>query len=149
MDSLQAGRLDAPAYPFTIRLVFRYEDGRVQVVSQRRVEMIAPASAAPRPEPGKHIGFWVEVRDSRDNVVFHRVLHNPIPFMVERYSADGSIRATEQDVARAEFEVLVPDIPGAATIVLYSSPLELQRTQEPAREIGRFPLDQRRPPPEQ
>jgi hypothetical protein len=112
------------------------------LADSQRVQMIAPPSVTARPEQGTSSGFWFEVQDENGRVLFHRLLHDPLRMAVEVYYPDGKIQRVTGPPTEGEFEVLVPDIPGAATIVLFGSvPSSLaQREVAPASELGRFPL---------
>jgi hypothetical protein len=143
-DRIPMLQMDTRKYRTTLRLTFRYDGERIVLANQERGEGIAPPAPVLPPVEGENSGFWVEVRDARDRVLFYRVLHNPIPYVVEAYAPEGEIHAVAGLPGPVQFEVLVPDISEAASIVLYSSPLELEHSLEPAREIARFPLKEER-----
>jgi hypothetical protein len=102
----------------TRRLRFRSSGGEVKLVSQEHLEMICPPSVGEQPEPGRHGGFWVELRGTDDEVKFFRVLNDPIGVSVEIHSPDGEIRREFGPPQDTTFEVLVPDDPTAQTLVL-------------------------------
>jgi hypothetical protein len=104
----------------------------VSLESVERVEMVTPGSPAPLPEGGRDSGTWLEVRNDEDQVVFHRVLHNPFRTLAEHHSPEGGIEVVERPVGRGRFVVLVPASPDAARAVLWTSPPELDRAGEPA-----------------
>lgn len=141
MNELQARPLDTSKYCWTLRLTFHYEGEHLALAKQQRVRMVAPGSPTALPVADQNSGFWVEVRDGRDHVLFHRVLQNPMSDFVEVHSPEGKIQVVPVTRAQGEFEVLVPDIPEAAGVVVFGSPRDLKRTLAPAQEIGRFPLE--------
>jgi hypothetical protein len=111
--------------------------------------MICPPSIGQRPEAGKHGGFWVELRDASDRVLFHRVLHSPLGDSVEVHSPDGKIKREFGPSSESTFEVLLPDQDAARTVVLMGEYLDAARARreraegpgEPAkgaRELARF-----------
>jgi hypothetical protein len=131
--------IDTRAYPRTLRLTFTYNGEQVNLAEIERVQMIAPAAVTPLPST-RHCGFWLEVRDAGARVLFHRVLHEPFQRTIEVHSPDNPIRIDRPGPQRGAFEVLIPDVPGAATLVLLGSPLQRERASEPARELACFPL---------
>jgi len=107
----------------TLRLTFRVAKGEVQLVSQERLEMICPPSIGERPQAGQHSGFWMELRDANDRVLFHRLLHSPLGNSVEVHSPDGKIRREFGAPVENVFEVLVPDVEDARAIVMMGETL--------------------------
>lgn len=131
------------------RLRFRYAGERVALVERTRVPMIAPPSVGEAPRAGKNSGTWIEVRDHRDRPVFVRRLSNPFQTLAEHHSPDGRIEVVTRPPGSGEFEVIVPDLPGMRTVVLFSSPLAAGRATEPAREVARFSVTPEEPRQEQ
>lgn len=107
----------------SLRLTFRVVAGEVQLASHERLSMICPPSVGECPEARKHSGFWMELRDAKDSVIFHRLLHSPLADSVEEHSPDGKIRREFGDVKESMFEVLLPDDPIAKSIVLMGESL--------------------------
>ena len=133
----------------TLRLTFRAADGKVQLVSAQRVEMICPPAVGERPKAGYHSGFWMELRDANDRVLFHRLLHSPLGDSVEVHSPDGQIRREFGAPRENIFEVLVPDDGTAQSIALMGESLDPAGLHEKARdgkaeggsrELARFDL---------
>jgi hypothetical protein len=124
----------------SLRLTFRVADGEVRLVSYERLDMIGPPSVGERPEAGKHGGFWMELRDGDDRVLFYRVLHSPLGASVEVHSPDGKIQRVFGDLKENVFEVLLPDDSNAKTVALMGESLEpvTLREREAARELARF-----------
>ena len=126
----------------TLRVTFSYEGTDVRLVTQQNVEMISPPSE-PLTMQGERSGFWYELRDKEGKVFYKRVLHNPIRFEAEIFSNDPEVPMTriKIDNPRGTFQLLVPQIEEADVLVIFSSPLEPERTGEPARELARFELN--------
>ena len=142
---------DQSSSPFrkTLRLTFQSSGRAVRLVSQERLDMICPPSVGERPEAGQHSGFWVELRNDRDEPTFFRVLHNPIRSSVEVHSPDGKIRREFGPPEDSTFEVLVPNDPQAKTLVLmgeYQDPRDAKARKgkapapSGAQEMARFDL---------
>ena len=134
-------RFDPKKHRMTLRLTFRYDGAHVTLAQQERIDMLSPQSAVAAPIAGKHSGFWVELRDAQGEVLFYRVLHNPIPFAVAVHSPNRVITTIAGAPGKGQFEVLLPDLPGATTIVFFGSPLDIDRALEPAQEMGRFAVE--------
>lgn len=133
----------------TLRLTFRAADGKVQLVSAERLEMICPPSVGERPEAGRHSGFWMELRDANDRTLFHRLLHSPLGDSVEVHSPDGQIRREFGAPRENVFQALVPDDGAAQSIALMGESLDPAELQEKSRadkaeggsrELARFDL---------
>lgn len=123
-----------------LRLTFRYERADVRLVAGQRVEMILPPSELETIHQGQ-AGFWAELRDAHERVLYQRVLHNPIryEFEIPKDAETGALRWQKIDNPQGTFQLLVPDIPEGQTLVLFSSPPEA--VYEPAAELARFSLD--------
>jgi len=122
-----------------IRFRFEYGSGGVRLVSRQPVNLILPPSdnLAGR----AHSGFWFELRDGGDRVLYRKVLNNPIRVDHEVFADPGAspVRVAANKPA-GEFWVLAPDRPDARSLVLHSSPLDPGRSHEPASVLARFDL---------
>ena len=101
----------------TLRLTFRSSGGQIKLVSQEHLAMLCAPSVGERPEVGRHGGYWVELRDEAGNVLFHRVLHDPLQTSVE-VPAPGGPQRRFGAAPDALFEVLIPDDPAGRSVVL-------------------------------
>jgi hypothetical protein len=111
----------APRRPLTLRVTIAYDGERLSVQSVQRVAMITPPAVTPPPREGA-AGFWFEVRDANGQLLFHRVLHDPMPQDLESFSEDGqTITRHPRPRERGTFEVLVPDVPGAQSFALWGA----------------------------
>ncbi|SEO41067.1 hypothetical protein [Nitrosovibrio sp. Nv6] len=139
----QAKRPDVRQSPKTLRLTFRVADGTVQLISHERLQMICPPSIGELPQARKHGGFWMELRDKSDHVIFHRLIHSPLAGSVEVHSPDGRIRREFGDVKESIFEVLLPDKPDAASVTLMGESLDVTKVsalQAGSAELARFDI---------
>jgi hypothetical protein len=131
----------------SIRLTFRVTAANVQLVSQERLPVISPPAIGAAPEAGKHGGFWVELRDGNDRVLYHRALNNPLGDSVDVHSPDGTIRREFGPTSESTFEVLVPDYDEARSVALFGEYLDAEtfrreQAQKPSasRELARFDI---------
>jgi hypothetical protein len=125
----------------TLRLTFSYEGGTVRLVSSQSIEM-KPPPAEPEPIKEGQAGFWYELVDADGRQLYQRVVHNPIRVEDEIYSSEpnAAILRRKIEVPRGTFELLVPNVPGAHSVILFSSPLEPAESGRPATELARFRL---------
>jgi hypothetical protein len=118
----------------TLRLSFRASGGEVRLESVERLDMICPPP----------IGFWMELRDQSERVLFHRLLHTPLGESVEVHSPDGKIQRVFGEVNESMFEVLLPDDPAGASVALMGETLDvkelLARRIQASRELARFEI---------
>jgi hypothetical protein len=123
------------------RLTFRHDGPRVELVSRRQVQMIPPASSATRPTAGEHAGIWLELRDTEENVLYHRDIARLIGAEAEVFNPDGTIMHLVGTPGSGQFELVVPDLAQATSVCVLSSPFEGEKIMsEPAREVARFSL---------
>jgi hypothetical protein len=111
--------------------------------------IIPPALSAP-PARGQ-TGYWVEVRAADGALLFHRALHSPVRVDAEVFTGGETPTITRVPIAEphGEFEVLVPDLPEAQSLMLYGPAAEAQLQALPARELLRVGFDElRKLPPE-
>jgi hypothetical protein len=132
----------------TLRVTFSYVGTELSVEGLARVEMIAPPGETERIGP-ERAGTWMELRDHAGEVLYQRGFHDPFGSGVEVPDEPGTGRMRWQRTAgRAGwFEVLVPDLAEAETLVLFSSPPT--ETGEPAREVAKVSVKRMTPSPEQ
>lgn len=127
-----------------LRLTFSYRGQDIELVSTQAVDMkIPPADALQWDE--RSSGFWVLLRDAGGQPLYRRITADPIQTSVEYPSDDPKRPLARQDVASPEgvFVVLVPDLPQARTVALFSSGgagAEQRTTATAAREIATFDL---------
>jgi len=131
----------------TLRLTVRASAKGFELISVERLQMITPPQPGERPEAGKHSGHWLELRDGRNNVLAYRIIDSSLLNSVEVHSPDGKIRREFGDVQDRVFEVLLPDVNGAESVVVMGDPLVARKSGEKAAvrsgELARFDLSQK------
>jgi hypothetical protein len=125
-----------------LRLTFAYEGTKVELVSKLAVEMIAPPSDR-TDEYEDHAGFWIELRDPDDRLLYRRIMHNPIQTDREAPSGDPDRPFTRvrTDQKQGTFTIIVPDLEQAQDLNLVGSPAE--RPAAAAKHIHRVNLKER------
>ena len=128
-----------------LRLTFSYRGQDIELVSTQSVDMrVPPADALTWDE--KSSGFWVVLRDGSGQPLYRRVTSDPIQRSVEVPSDDPKRPLARHEVPSPEgvFVLLVPDLPQARTVALFSSPGTQERSAAAAREIASFELERGR-----
>jgi hypothetical protein len=136
--------IDTRRYRTSWRLTFRFDGERITLVRRERLQKVAPGTTPEAPEPGKNSGAWLELLDRSGRRLFHRLLDDPLRTRAEHHSPEGHIELHVRPSEPCEFTAVVPDIPDVSDVVLYASPTEHMRMLEPALEIGRYALYERK-----
>jgi hypothetical protein len=124
----------------SLRATFRFDPDRIELVRVERLQKVAPGQVLPTPVAGKNSGAWVVLLDSSDQPLFHRWLNDPFRVRTEHHGPGGPA-VHWKPATSGEFQAVLPAIPSARFVVLFSSPRDPNRTAEPAAEIARFRLD--------
>ena len=105
--------------PSAWRVTFSYEGDAVQVVARRRVAMLAPPDDSAAVAGGTR-GYWAEIRAADGTPLYAQILHQPIQSDLEVHNRHGVLpRHVLPAEVRGAFEVVVPDVPGAAELVVH------------------------------
>ena len=101
--------------------------------------MRAPPVVTEAPSPGSG-GFWLEVRDQQDKLIYHRPLYNPLGRHIERFGEKPGdpLQRVTPETQRGVFEVLVPDLPDAAQFSIHGAPVT-PTARDPAPAARRAP----------
>lgn len=128
----------------SLRLIFRFEDGEYSLLRRREVAGMAPPSEPlDRGERRARSGFWVELVDPEGRALYRRVMQHPIRTRAEVPDEEGGFTNRVSVARQGTFSVLVPNLPDAAELVLFSSPLERPQAPEPAEAVVRVPVRER------
>ena len=126
-----------------LRLTFQFDGDHVELIDTERLEKLVPPMIGDSPEEGRHTGEWLQVRDGDGRPMFTRLLDDPLRTRVEVHDPDEGPHIVVGPPGRGTFDVLVPDLPDAASAVLFASPALGKGKNEglrPAEPIGRFDL---------
>jgi len=110
---------DTNSHTYTLRITFAYDGPKLEIIRVQRVAMRAPAPATTLQK--NQSGYWLEVRDGSGQLLYHRPIHDPMRQHIESFgeSPGKPMRRYAATVTKGEFEVLVPDLPGAQTFRLH------------------------------
>jgi hypothetical protein len=129
-----------------MRLTFAYEGADIRLIDRQIVDKPTQPSA-PLLERGKdqqaQSGFWVELQGRRDKPLYRLVMSNPIRFHAEVPDDEGGFTNVPRPKPSGTFFVVVPRLPEAQSIVLFSSTLGPEAKPDPAEPIARFRLRDR------
>lgn len=122
------------------RLTFEFDGSTVRQIGEQLVEMTVPLSHPTTGYSG-HTGFWFELRDANENTIYRRIVPDPLGGYHEVPSPQGTFTHTPITVSPQVFELVVPELPAAASLVMFGTPAEPPspigtRAQEAARTAG-------------
>ncbi len=128
----------------SIRFTFSYRGADIKLESRQSIRMISPPSDI-FPVSGKRSGFWYELRDKENRVLYRRIIQNPVKYAVEVRSDEKETLLVWEKVKdpTGQFVLLAPELSEIESIVLVSSPFEPDRANEEAVEITRFPVQEK------
>ena len=123
------------------RITFEYDGDDVRVVSQERVEMLAPPDDENLLSQGE-AGYWVEVRGDDDSVLYRQVIHDPIKTDAEVFPEDPTqpIERVQLDRPQGVFQVVVPDLPGGRQAVLKGRTSRQELREKAAKQLVKTSL---------
>lgn len=81
------------------------------------------------PVPPSVIGFWVDVMDEQQKVLYRRFIHNTIPLNIPLQCKNWSKRKR----TRTRFDLEIPAVRGATQAKLYEQSLRTQADKTPQR----------------
>lgn len=128
----------------SIRFTFSYRGANIKLESRQTIKMISPPSD-PLKVSDRRSGFWYELRDKENRMLYRRIIQNPVKYAVEVRSDKKDTPLVWEEVKDPAglFVLLAPELQEAVSIVLVSSPFEPARANEEAIEITRFPVTEK------
>src|SRR5690348_7454834 len=130
------------AHRQALRLTFSFDGPHIQLILREPVEMTLPPSA---PITGEPLGtaFWFEIHGAEGSPLYRRAHRHPLDPTVEVPTGNPERPLAHVDSRRMSgtFTLLVPELAGAQSVVLYSWDVSAERDREPASvELARFPV---------
>ncbi|HEU4389106.1 MAG TPA: hypothetical protein VFV34_14995 [Blastocatellia bacterium] len=130
----------------SVRLILEYDGDEIRLVSRQEVDMEPPLSD-PTTAPAEQAGFWLEVRDSKLQVLHRQVMHDPAMTHPEVFSNEPgkSIVRSSKPVAKGAFTVIVPAVPDSDHVAFIRKGPGTQAKAAPGittatGEVARIPL---------
>ena len=124
-----------------LRLTFSYRGDDIELVDAQAVSMFVPPSD-PLERREAVSGFWVELRDDAESILFRQDLHHPVARDYEVFPEDphGEIVRQPVETRSGAFTLVVPEAPEATTVVLVASPSRPEERNREAVESVRFDM---------
>jgi hypothetical protein len=108
------------------RLTFQYKDTNIKLISQYLVDKVLPPTS-PLIKSESKSGVWYEINDNQQNIIYSRGIANAIQTDVEVFSNESEEESIiRQNVPKIEgtFSILIPDVPEAKSLSIFSNPIE-------------------------
>ncbi|SBS79210.1 putative Hypothethical protein [uncultured Mycobacterium sp.] len=109
---------DPPSQDFTWRFSMAFDGAALAVTEVDTVEMRTGPSDRTDDISG-FAGFWYELRDTNDAVLFRRISENPMSPHYEMPTEDGTFVRAKGDSSAGSFDLLAPALGNAATLVIF------------------------------
>ena len=106
--------------PIALRYTFEFEGAAVRMLRQRRLDKQTMPSYAREGSDGES-GFWVELRDPSQQVLYRRVMDDPTLRYEAPVDDNGALRTEEGGGRKGTFSVVVPFLPQARTLMVWAS----------------------------
>jgi hypothetical protein len=123
------------------RLTFAYEGREIRMTDVRSLEKLVRPPALHDFGGGKaRAGFWVELQTADGRPLHRHVMNNPVRFHAEVPDGKGGFTNRPIPKPHGVFFVIVPEMPDAEQVVIFSSPLGPEARLAPAEPVAKFPL---------
>jgi hypothetical protein len=102
-------------------MTFSYDGDRITLVSEQLVAMTIQPSDSLSEAETMTPGFSFVVRDAKRNLIYRRIMENPIQHDVEVFGPESNQSVGRRAVAHTKgtFVILVPDAPEANSLEFY------------------------------
>lgn len=124
------------------RLTIQYRAGSFTLVSSASLLKVIPPSDQLPVTPLPVSGFWYELQSPQGEVVYRRIISDPITVYTEIPAPESSFvpERVEAPTAEAVLSILIPEIAGTNQLVLFSSPPGPVGKSQPATVVARIPV---------
>jgi hypothetical protein len=124
------------------RITLSYEGKTVKLEAATRLEMIALPSIHTEGAE-KESGSWVTLEDRQGHALYRRPIGNPFGGTREMLGgADREFSQVKVTSSEGTIELLLPDMPGAVSAVIYASETEGANAYGPAQPVAKASMDQ-------
>jgi hypothetical protein len=111
------------------RLTFSYEGNKIKLIEQQNIQKIVPPSVTVDTKNNRS-GFWFEITGDKQDVLYRRIIDNPIKTDIEVFSDEKVTESVSRHKAsdiKGAFSIVIPDIPEAEGLDLFGSPIREER----------------------
>ena len=127
------------------RITLKFEDGDFNLLSRQTITKVIPQSDELPQVNDSLSGFWYELQGFEENVIYRRIIENPVRNTFEGPDIDtpenGNAVDRKESIPQSQiFTLLIPFPPSGAQLVLFGSPLLEGAVAEPAEELASIPL---------
>lgn len=126
------------------RLTFSYEGTSIKLIFQQPIKKILPPSDYLDTKNNRS-GFWYEIADENQNILYQKIISNPIETDIEVFpsKSNESIMRQKTSEIRGIFSILIPDFPNTKTLSFFGNPIEGNETmmQKPSIKLFEMNLD--------
>lgn len=130
------------APPAAERLILRYANGTIEVVTRTPLNKPVPPSQSMPAAKGEVRGNWFELQADNGDVVYRRGMAAPDLVYTEVPTAENPSQLSRAEfvVPEKTFSILVPIKSDGNYLVLYGAPVGSKSRNQAAGEIGRIRL---------
>jgi hypothetical protein len=111
------------------RLTFSYEGDKIKLIEQQNIQKIVPPSVTVDTKNNRS-GFWFEITGDKQDVLYRRIIDNPIKTDIEVFSDEKvteSVSRHKVSDIKGAFSIVIPDIPEAEGLDLFGSPIREEK----------------------
>jgi hypothetical protein len=111
------------------RLTFSYEGNKIKLIEQQNIQKIVPPSVTVDTKNNRS-GFWFEITGDKQDVLYRRIIDNPIKTDIEVFSDEKvteSVSRHKVSDIKGAFSIVIPDIPEAEGLDLFGSPIREEK----------------------
>lgn len=111
------------------RLTFSYKGYKIKLIEQQNIQKIVPPSVTVDTTNNRS-GFWFEITGDKQDVLYRRIIDNPIKTDIEVFSDEKvteSVSRHKVSDIKGAFSIVIPDIPEAEGLDLFGSPIREER----------------------
>lgn len=104
------------------RIRVLWKEGEFKILKSIYISRMTLPSSQPLPkleEDQQIMGFWFEVNDTSGNLLYRRLMHDPLLQRVEIANEDGTFTNIPTSPREVIFEILIPENKENATLSLY------------------------------
>jgi hypothetical protein len=111
------------------RLTFSYEGNKIKLIEQQNIQKIVPPSVTVDTKNNRS-GFWFEITGDKQDVLYRRIIDNPIKTDIEVFSDEKVTESVSRHKAsdiKGAFSIVIPDIPEAEGLDLFGRPIREEK----------------------
>lgn len=127
---------------YSLRVICTYEGEEVSVKSMEWIEMLSPESD-PLKGFDKHVGFWLEMRSTKDEILYRQIMPDPFRPEVEVFAPPDQKQTAflaPVDEVSGHLVLLVPDAQDAREIVLVRAVAGPGENERKVHHVAKIPV---------